>query len=266
MPRDWKKKEEYDYMDMHTRELWAWEFLRRNQDYCDDWKKTLSLEMERINNESEGKKRLCIQLFDSSCYKENYQPETLPYKGAKFKWRLYIDEIINPDIDKPSFDQPYPLFHNYGYFYAKDDLVFLSDLKNSEVMAVFDLAKPIQQQLEHFKTLLEEEQKELGYDMKGVIKNVKNKSIYWKDHLRIFDAVKAGANRKEIISVFFKGDKNHDSAVKKLKNSCKRTEIMASGGYLDILQPPSRMKQRYRGCAIPAKGPKSKNGGGKGSF
>jgi hypothetical protein len=222
MARDWKNEEDYDYTEKHTPELWAWEFLRRNPDYRKDWKIA----------------------FSSSCYKESDHPETLSFKGGRSKWGLLLDQIIDPDVEKPSVDYPYSLFYTYGYYYDKGSLNMLPEMKETEILAVIDLAKPIPQQLEHFKVLLEEDQNySIAYsDLR--IPNVRNKSIYWKDYLRILDAVDAESDFKEIAAVIYNYDDDPNNAQKKAKNSFNQANVLVNGGYRHILQQPSKMKKR----------------------
>ena len=231
LTKDWRNEKNYDYMDNHTPELWAWEFLRRNPYYRKDWEDTLLEVRQRKFYLSKTK---------------NYHPQTLAFKNARDKWGLLLPVIINPDIDKPETEYPYSLFFTGHYFYEKDDLVMLPEIKDSEVIIIFDFAKPIQQQLEFYKKILEYEQKhKIAYSTLSV-QCAKNSPQYWKDHLRRFDAVESGAKYKEIMSVMFKNDVSYDSVQKKVKNSHKEVKNkFANKGYLNILLPSSKMKKRY---------------------
>jgi hypothetical protein len=237
--KDWRNVKDYDYMDNHTPELWAWEFLRRNPEYRKDWEEAFAIWGK---NKSDAPNHWA-HLFGSSCSTEKCQPETLSFESARVKWQLFQPEIINPDIDKPPFEYPFPLFYTYGYYYSKDELYLLSNLNDSEVVAVFDLAKPIQQQLEHFKSILEEEQNDLVKHSELEIPVVKNKPGYWKDQLRIFDAITAGSDEREIASVIY-DEKTYNNAQDKVEHGYASAENMIYGGYRRILQQPSKMKKR----------------------
>lgn len=244
MARDWKNEKDYDYTKNHTPELWAWEFLRRNPDYIRDWELTLAAWQ---NNKPKGVKTTWGQLFGSGCPTEIYQPETLSFNSARDKWGLYFDEIINPDVEKPSVEYPYSLFYTYGYYYDADDLNFLPDLKSTEVLVAIDLAKPIQQQLEHFKAVLEEDKNDLVAHTDLNIPSVKNKPIYWKDYIRILDAVEANADIKEIASVIFPNKNNtypNYNGNKSITDSHAAAKRIRDENYRKILQRPSAWKKR----------------------
>lgn len=225
MARDWKNETDYDYTKDHTPELWAWEFLRRNPDYRNDWEIALS----------------------SSCYKESDHPETLSFKGGRSKWGLLFDHIIDPNVEKPSVDYPYCLFYTYGYYYDKEDLNSLPDLKKTEVLALIDLAKPIPQQLDHFKALLEEDQNySIAYSDLH-IPTVKNKPIYWKDYIRLLDAIETNARITEIASIIFphKSNSHPDfNGNKSVRDSHAAAKKIRDENYLKILQKPSEWKKR----------------------
>ncbi len=244
MARDWKNEKDYDYMDNHTPELWAWEFLRRNPEYRKDWDTALAI--WKKNNKSDAP-NYWAPLFGSSCSEENHQPDTLSFSGARSKWGLYIDEIINPDIDKPLVEYPYSLFYTYDSFYEKDDFHLLPELNDLECVTVFDLAKPIQQQLEHFKSILEDYQSSLAAYTELEIPKVKNKSIYWKDYIRILDAYEANAEKKDIASVIFPEKTNTHPEYygnETVRDSLEAAEKIRDENYRKILQKPSQWKKR----------------------
>jgi hypothetical protein len=228
MIKNWRDLTEYEYMDDHTPELWAWEFLRRNPEYNRDWESALSA---------------YIKGFSENNYQIKNEIKSVLFHGVKEKWGLFFDEIFNPAFNYPCKDPNFPLFYTYGYFYDKNSLEQIPNLKDSQVLAVFDLSKPLQQQLEYFGELLEEEQDFFLWKHNVTIPNVRNKKIYWKDHLRRFDAVKSGATYKDIISAIFK-DEDYDTAVKKVKNSYKRVLEISKGSYLQFLQASRMTKPR----------------------
>lgn len=240
--KDWKNEKDYDYTKDHTPELWAWEFLRRNPEYRKDWEKTLAL----WENAIDDKPNLWAQLFNVDCSKENYQTRTLPFKGARDKWGLFLPEIINPSIDKPLVEWPFSFFHTYGYYYGKDDLDNFPDLKSTEVLAVFDMAKPIQQQLEYFKELLEEDQNYLLAYTELNIPEVKNKPGYRKDYIRILDALEVNAETKEIASVIFPSEENSKPEYhgnRMVRDSLVAAKKFRDGMYRNFLQKPSEWKK-----------------------
>lgn len=243
MTRDWRNEKDYEYMDHHTPELWAWEFLRRNPEYRKDWENTLKAWTERSSSE----RYYWRELFG---VKDNVLPpipETLSFSGARTKWKLGTEEIINPSIDKPSFEYPFPLFHTYGDYYGKDELDLLPTLRDTEVLAFFDLEKPVQQQLEHFKALLEEEQNELKAYSGLKVQTASNKSIYWKDYIRILDAYENNTEIKEIAAVIYPNKENVDPAYhgsRSVGDSYEAAIKIRDNNYYKILQKPSEWKKR----------------------
>lgn len=229
MIKNWRDPKEYAYMKKHTPELWAWEFLRRNPDYNRDWKRALSAYLKGV---SENKFQIKNEI------------KSVFFRGAREKWGLFqIDQIINPAVDKPYNDLDFPIFYTYGNLYTISTFKLLSNLKDSEALARFDLTKPIEQQLEYFGKLLKEEQRLIldKYDIN--IQYVINKASYWIDHLRRFDAVESKADMKDIVDKLFKGE-DHNLVLKKVKNSYGRVLEMFKGRYLQILQIPRTMKPR----------------------
>ncbi|MEN6434134.1 MAG: DUF6499 domain-containing protein [Smithella sp.] len=246
LSKDWRNEKNYDYMDSHIPELWAWEFLRRNPKYRKDWELVLAM-WKDSNGTRKGENKLVCPLLPPACYKEYDQPEILSFEGSRDKWGLYFNEIINPNIDKPSVVYPYSLFWTYYYFFDKDDLDDLPDLKKYEVMVVIDFEKRIQPQLEHYKLILEDYQKDLeGYSELEVTK-VKNKKNCWKDYIRILDAFANKAEIKEIASKIFPkiGNSHPDYNGNRMVNdSYKAGKNIRDVNYKKILQKPCEWKKR----------------------
>lgn len=229
--RDWRKEEDYNCTDYHSRDLWAWEFLRRNPEYIKEWNKLVS--------ES--------PTFDFS--NDTTDPETIHAKGAKSRWRLFAEFYINPNCDNP-YQPPYmhdvPLFGLYGYFYDNEYLNIIPALSKTQRIIIIDLALPLQQQMEHYKKLLENEQN-IGraYEDLQII-NVKNHLPLWKLYLRIIDATNKGADQEDIAEILFDTKKVYGGfdVGKKITDTLNQANRLVNGRYLDILIEPSKMKTR----------------------
>lgn len=221
--KDWKNEDEYKYMDNHTPELWAWEFLRRNPEYQKDWNDTL-------------------KMFK----KDGHPTEKLPFKGARAKWGLYFDEIINPNLDKPPILYPYSLFWSY-YFFTKDELNSFRDLKKNEVVIVIDFGQRIQPQLEYYKVILEDYQKDQAAYSDLEVDGFSNKKIYWKDYIRILDARDNKADNKEIASVIFPRITNKHpnyNGNDRVRDSYDAAINIRDKDYRKILQKACELKKR----------------------
>ncbi len=244
--KGWRNEKNYDYMDNHTPELWAWEFLRRNPKYRKDWVSAMKMRKDEIIKHKK-EKHLDCPLFPPNCIKEYDQPEKIYFEGARNKWGLYFDEIINPNIDKPRVDQTYSLFWSNNYFLGKDDLDFLPDLKKYEVLIAIDLEQGIQSQLERYKYILEDYQKDQEVHSDLVVQKVKNKKIYWKDYIRILDAKENNAETREIASIIFPklGNSHPDyNGNKMVIDSYDAAKKIRDENYKKILQKPCEWKKR----------------------
>lgn len=283
MKKDWRNEKDYQYMDKHTPELWAWEFMRRNTKYIKDWKSTLSAYRDRkkeeipriqavlrneekycflpsvpgfdkelyINELPERKKQVLTKLLHSFLKEdENYKPDTLFFNGARSKWGLLIDEIIDPDIDKPIFGDPYDtLFYTCGGVFSADNFHILTftGIEKSNAVAVFDLSKPIQQQYEQLKNDLEEEQKEFLRGGKIPIRKNVNKKEIWKRYTRILDAYKEKVKPKDIASNIFPNTENiypDFLGNKNVESNYKLAKKLVDEDYLKILQKSVMYKKR----------------------
>jgi len=281
--RDWRKASDYDYTKKLTHQLWAWEFLRRNKEYIEEW--NLSLKKD-ISSQKAYQRKLDKQLSDLLVHgkgsvstpgfnniitmndlknsimlfkqtvilreiNKNYKPDemihySVPAKGAAKKWGFFVDELKNPEIDDPSKEYNFPIFKIFGYYYSSEDqnLNMLPRIGGSEVIALFDLLKPIQKQLEHFKSLLEEEQI-LILERKGTkLKQTKiPTNDLWERYLRILDGKAANARHREIADIIFPDDES-DVEKKVGKNFAQAKNMVENKGYLKILYEPVRMSKR----------------------
>jgi hypothetical protein len=96
--RNWKKKGDYEFTKGLSNKRWAWEFLRRNQKYIDEWNHLSSalLNRKKISKEDLENRKFVIrwQLLAS-------QKMDQEMKEAR-KWGLTYG-LINPDQDKPFY-------------------------------------------------------------------------------------------------------------------------------------------------------------------
>ena len=50
--RNWRNSEDYEYSQHLTSDLWAWQFLRRNPEYQEDWKQAVKKYEEKSLSKS----------------------------------------------------------------------------------------------------------------------------------------------------------------------------------------------------------------------
>lgn len=237
---DWRNAQDYEFTNQLTRDGWAWEFLRRNPEYVKEWdnalvkyqidhgkyrddllpKITALLEngegsvnlipgySKEVNADNLLDKERRFLLYYANQLLKKEVPSDISYKGARSKWGFCLDHLINPETDNPKTDPDIPLFKSFRYIYSRNNINRLPDLKEEEVVIVFDLSKRISPQLDYFKALLKEEQDDLKDSGKIKIRSGTNPLDTWTNHLRILDAKKENAANKEIAKIIFPKHEN----------------------------------------------------------
>jgi len=273
--RDWRNPKDYEFTKLLTSEGWAWEFLRRNPEYIKEWEK--ALEKQKIDNENHknellpkiiklletgegsvdltagfGKKinadnmssrnRQFLIIFARELLKENI-PSEIWWEGTRVKWGFNINELINPEIDNPRQELSRPIFRTFGYYYSREHLNHLPDLKEDEVVIVINLSKRLKPQTEYFTKLLIEEQNELKDSGKINLQSGKNPLDSWEIYLRILDAKKENAQNKEIAQIIFPQYPNtleYDyEGSRRVKDNYKAAMKIVNGEYRKILPTPT---------------------------
>lgn len=180
---DWRNIDDYKYIDELTYSEFAWEYLRRNQDYRDDWKKYIF-----TPHSSQG--------YPAS------------HVRAK-KW--FLDKMINPEEDKPLLKwqltaAPQTL--------SRANRQYLLNKAPRYIAVGIDLGLSISHQIELLETRLEEQQeKYLKNEEKKVIEPPNNLKVL-KIHFRLLDANLDGVSIANITKHFEK-EKDHDYDYKK---------------------------------------------------
>lgn len=204
-PEEYRKKwgvpdwsDESQYPNSHTDTIWRWEFLRRRKDYRTDYQ-VINKILDKLDICSDGSKELDL-LFDR-----------LTVESEKLCLKYEIDSILGaPDPryplqwvygfrKMPDYDKPYhllpPGFHagdserrikhielGKDSFYLRPTIV-----PHPCAAYVFDLSKPIENQISKAGVRLRKEQNDLVTKGLKVIKKRK-RNDRWRDYLRILDA------------------------------------------------------------------------------
>ena len=219
--RNWKNDADYAFtkgLDLHG---WAWEFLRRNSDYWDDWNKELQTYYQITPAYKVDIKDDCF------CIEQNQI-------DCKKKW--WIARFVNPDTDDPIM---LDFVNSYGHIHRNSTKI---DLLNGQVAVVFDLKLPIKRQVEVIKSRLSNMQKE--YVRKGIIETRKPKTSndLWRRYLRVFDAETDGVQDKKIDELVFDGKRqNQDDPYyynKIIRDALKSAKKLIEGGYRNIISGP----------------------------
>lgn len=263
---NWKDKAAYPRGAAISFRRWAWEFLRRNPSYQEDWEAYCSV---------------CRAILP------NCEPGTAfsddPDEGARLAGVLYNDDrflVCDPEkLDGESEEEwvrrvgrgtytplncwygrrygldntfPNPYAKNWfpggsPWFVTSPRAVFVTEhwpefkarrpgiWRNRHVALAIDLALPIEPQLREAAERLAEAQRDL-IDA-GEIEpwpEKRNRNTEWTDLLRILDAKAAGASLAEMAAEFFPYQANEYpdyAGSKKAQKRLKSAESMASEGY-----------------------------------
>ncbi|HAR34673.1 MAG TPA: hypothetical protein DCR95_11500 [Desulfobacter sp.] len=239
---DWRIKDDYEYAsnsfwDFYSeKEFYAWQFLRRNPEYQQDYEKELAKYKERnINtppNDMEAE-LLCgfkpddpkiaakwglVELFDP---KENTA-------GATFKRRY--GRVVFGNLFRV-------LYGLSDEFEEESEEVFTNNpMVSADKIAIeFEISLSIPPQIELAKTYLSDLQNEITNRFKKEIDEDRRPHVsIWPDYLRVYDAYTEGFKRKEIASIIFPGQENkypNYNAGKKVATYKKQAEKLINGGY-----------------------------------
>jgi len=236
---DWHNEEDYAYTKDHSDKLWAWEFLRRNPEYQEDWNRSLKEHIE-----------FCKEYKDvlSSLGAEDQAPENPDFSiptTIPETWGL--EALVNPEQPKPN---KLRFVNDIGIILGKGTEIPLEDEAIREVIIPqgkafisIDLTKPIKPQLTHYQEVLlylQERQKEKG------LLTVENKRLHrdnWLIYLRVWDAMNDPSNPKdheiaEMIFPFIPNEYPNYNGNKRVTDSCKSAERLIYGGYRQIISYP----------------------------
>ncbi len=233
---DWTCQEEYPDQNYTSSRQWAWEFLRRNPHYRNDYylltkvsneglfpfsfslKRELTIEdlpecemKEWLVDQNRDKRRK--QKFPEDYIKLKYGVETILPPSYES-----VEEFHHPYIPKPLNDIVDPLFERQP--------------KGQQVILSFNISLPIVPQIEEVKILLEKEQKKR--DLSLLRKHYRPQD-YIK-FLRILDAAASGVTNYEIGSVIFPDYKSGeysdpDSLLRHVRKSRRTAERFRDKDY-----------------------------------
>ena len=252
---DWKKEKDYEYTNDLSPEGWAWEFLRRNQDYIKFYKEFRSIisDLESKYGKRKDNPKKWAKYPDSKVYipalEENESEQQ--WKGRVMlthdnpriiniesyyaeKWEL--QRMYDP-TEKYSEKIQFKLIKEYPRILGlQEGLDYFSHLNkvhsiplsftSPKKVLVFDLSKSIPDQLNIAKKHLVSAQKH--HFPKGNLPR----------YLRVLDGFIVGAKSKEIREVIFaaliNGQMTNDDLARKLRDN-KNRAIELSYRHLDLL-------------------------------
>jgi len=242
---DWRIKTDYEYAlnsfwDFYSvKEFYAWQFLRRNPEYQQDYEKELAKYKERnINTPPDDMEAELL------CGFKPVDPEI-----AK-KWGLV--KLCDPKEKTmgATFKRRYGrvvfgnLFRDlYGYsdgFEEESEEEFTNNpMVSADKIAIeFEIRLPLTPQIELAKRCLFDYQNEIIDRFKRrIVKNIKPRVSNWRDYLRVYDAYAEGIKRKEIASIIFPVEENNEGTgycvSRKVAYYKEQADKLINGGYRD---------------------------------
>jgi hypothetical protein len=245
---DWRCVEDYAFTEGLSRELWAWEFLRRNPEYRRDWQafwatwQELEADYGSPPNRDfqRWKKDLRAYAPDDACIEEDELGVGCAGEEGKVliecwmgaKWGFYKFPL-DPARDRPKVPEellwrevePGPIVVN------ADDLACLGD-HPARMALGFDLSLPLKPQLDEARQHLLAAQRGLRRAGNLPLRVPEGKD-WWTRCLRLLDAEAAGARETEIAAILGQG--NDEDAWSRLRQNAHQ---LVAGGYRRILLLP----------------------------
>lgn len=198
---DWTKPEDYSFLNDASPEVWAWEFLRRNEAYRKDWlerdamKDTYHYDPPKLDNlnDQQWRKRMMYTTWADpiKMRKELYIAN---------KWAL--EKLCDPKLPytpsvrfiKPGSDFPRLIFlPDEFYALVEDDETeerAIQRVADSYAVIGFDITRPLGEQIEIAEAKLQAWKKQLKAAKKIKAKGHANKFGKWLRHIRILDALR----------------------------------------------------------------------------
>lgn len=194
---DWRNPDEYPNMVEANLHRWYWEFLRRREDYQEDFYKN-----------ADKAYRLAQEIKDSG-FEPYQEKEILKPSHPSFTAQIpsclskySVARCPNPAIDSPPFfSYQAGITMTYGELGGEGEREVDTTCDGSEVLIKFNLEKPISSQLESAKEMLKGWQLYYKYKTTGEeqkLSQVRRHTQRWLSYLRALDARSEGEIYEEI--------------------------------------------------------------------
>jgi Uncharacterized conserved protein (DUF2285)/Family of unknown function (DUF6499) len=230
---DWRDPKKYPDPDKTRLDQWAWEFLRRNEEYQQVWSQMIELHEVAHDPPPEGP-------GSSRIAREFKSRDTISSDVLRiFQQKFGI--ILPASPDQPRV--PPKFLHHTVSGRDRPSLKFCPEEQSYEVklslepgesLIVFNLAWPIDMQLERARACLKERAaylRQLG-DLQPM--ESANHVSKFQAYLRILDANSAGASQREMAAVIYPHlpnkypDRQGENTV---RHSLKRATYLCKAGY-----------------------------------
>lgn len=246
---DWRQPQNYSYTASLCVEQWAWEFLRRNKAYQQDWRwfwaTWQSLEArygkppERDFQRWERDPDAYRMVDDSSAECRVDQDKMLIECWMGAKWGFYkfpLDPatrqpVIGEQLTWREADESAQLVEDADSTYL--------DGEARHVALGFELDLPLRRQLELAKRFLQLRQARLRREGKTTMRLVSSQKHRWCVMLRMLDGLQAGDDLDSVYAVVREqhGGPDGDSPAATLLHEAEK---LVNGGYRAMLRIPTK--------------------------
>ncbi|MGP8475049.1 DNA -binding domain-containing protein [Burkholderia sp. PR2] len=205
-----------DYPDeSFSPDRWAWEFLRRNDDY--------RRELDSLRNADEAAYQAHLARWHVACY---WTDEFMAREG------LDAPCSFRPAVDGARRLRGPLAVRLAGDLGARAESVFVHPARDDSMAFVIDLSAPLEQQIESIHLAAAARQASLGIEPVSPRAQMEKYARY----LRAFDASNAGASAKKIADLLSGELKDPDDSIsgKTVGNWIKSARELIAGGYVDV--------------------------------
>ena len=236
---NWKDPEAYNHADTHTAEQWAWEFLRRNRSYQEEWQ--AFMDTWRALEAAYGKppnRDICAWKLDSRAWVPASEcpgsdcrvdgERVLIECALGARWGFYKFPPDPRDADPITANRL--AWREVESNPLSEAAVVAPSLAEAEkVNLEFDLTLPLKSQLEQAKRYLQVTQKQRVNSGQVRLKRVLTMRERWKLLLRLLDADSAGVALPDMKRSF---------SIDNVDKAIEEARALAGGDYLELLSYP----------------------------
>jgi hypothetical protein len=237
---DWRKSGDYSYTKKFKGApvAWAWEFLRRNDGYRNDFNEWKSGKVTEKGYLPPKLRRETKKQWQIRCIQENVNPLILrPQARVARKWglmhRMYDPELNAIELEAAGNEVEFDTDTRPMIVEKWDDIVEnvpveeeeggVSVIRRDRLLVVFDLTGPITPQTNAVRKSAEKAKKIIQARNGENTKAEKPKSHIFLACLRVLDAIAEGEKNHAIASVLFPDDKaDKDTKIHDCIDTAKR--------------------------------------------
>ncbi|GEM_PF-3461295 len=253
-PPDWKDPSQYPDPKKTSGKQWAWEFLRRNPQYQNNFNEVINLPKKRAGNFLLNDPASYIWNPERKYFKTKKEYETfdkyiarLQRSGLKFnppihKKRFYADKwgvkrMVSPEEDDYNIVEFYKSLLPVRLMKSPDDFENLinegidrEEIYPNEIILGINLERSVESNICEIKRIIQEKKNKLDLRNK-VIRKERN---YFSRYLRILDARALGISYQNIGKIIFKNE-DPENAKRKSANGYQAASKISQSGYLNLL-------------------------------